>query len=147
MKKIKTLFIFRGLPGNGKTTAAEMMAWQMEHVHGPVRDYKVRSADDYFYENGPNPGVYEFDPAKIGNAHGQCKFKVEADMKKNFTKVFVANTFTTEKELKPYLKMAEEYNYRVVSLIVENRHGNKSIHNVPEETMDKMENRFSIKLR
>lgn len=60
--------------------------------------------------------------------------------------IFVSNTFTTEKEMKPYLKMAEESGYHVVSLIVENRHGNKSVHNVPEETMTKMRDRFSFKL-
>lgn len=49
--------------------------------------------------------------------------------------------------MKPYLDMAEIYGYRVVSLVVENRHGNSSVHGVPEETMKKMEDRFSIKLR
>lgn len=119
----------------------------MEHIHGPVRDYKVRSADDYFYENGPNPGEYDFDRDSLGKAHGQCKFKVESDMKKGNSKVFVANTFTTEKEIKPYVELAEKYGYRVTSLIVENRHGNKSVHNVPEEIMDAMANRFTVKLK
>jgi hypothetical protein len=48
--------------------------------------------------------------------------------------------------MEPYLKLAEKYDYKVVSLIVENRHGNKSVHNVPDETMEKMRNRFEIKL-
>jgi hypothetical protein len=59
----------------------------------------------------------------------------------------VSNTLTTEKELKPYYELAEKYNYTVFSLIVENRHGGTNVHNVPEETLDKMEKRFSIKLR
>ncbi len=42
--------------------------------------------------------------------------------------------------MEPYLKLAEKYDYKVVSLIVENRHGNKSVHNVPDETMEKNEN-------
>jgi hypothetical protein len=45
------------------------------------------------------------------------------------------------------LDLAKAYDYNVVSLIVENRHGNKSVHGVAEETMDKMEKRFEIKLR
>jgi len=60
--------------------------------------------------------------------------------------IVVSNTSTTEKEMEPYLKLAEKYDYKVVSLIVENRHGNKSVHNVPDETMEKMRNRFEIKL-
>ena len=148
-KKIKTLFIVRGLPwlGSGKTTAAETLAWNLDHANGPVCNYKVHSADDYFYEQGENKGVYEFSREKLGKAHAQCKFRVTADMKKGLTKVFVANTFTTEKELNPYFELAKEYNYRVISLIVENRHGNSSIHNVPEESMHAMEKRFTVKLR
>ena len=63
--------------------------------------------------------------------------------------IIVSNTSTTEKELQPYLELAKKYDYKVVSLIVENRHGNKDIHGVPEETLVKMENRFkqNIKLR
>jgi predicted kinase len=62
-------------------------------------------------------------------------------------KFFVTNTFTTEKEMKPYLELAEKYDYRVVSMIIENRHGNDSLHGVPEFVMEKMLNRFSFKLR
>ena len=68
------------------------------------------------------------------------------DMIKNEPNIVVSNTFTTEKELQPYLELAMKYDYKVVSLIVENRHGSQSIHNVPEETLVKMKNRFSIKL-
>jgi hypothetical protein len=68
-------------------------------------------------------------------------------MSAGHTNVIVSNTSTTEKEMKPYLDMAGIYGYDVVSLVVENRHGNPSIHGVPEETMKNMENRFSIKLR
>ena len=71
------------------------------------------------------------------------------NMKSNgvyFPEIVVSNTSTTEKELQPYLDLATKYDYKVVSLIVENRHGNSSVHNVPDETIDKMRNRFNIKL-
>ena len=48
--------------------------------------------------------------------------------------------------MKPYYELAEKYGYAVFSLIVENRHGGKNVHNVPEETLEKMRNRFEIKL-
>lgn len=109
--------------------------------------YPVYSADDYFYENGPNPGEYDFDREKLGAAHGQCKARTESAMASGVAKVFVANTFTTEKEIKPYKELAEQYGYMLMSIIVENRHGNKSVHGVPEETMVAMEERFNVKLR
>jgi len=64
-----------------------------------------------------------------------------------YPEIVVANTLTTQKELKPYLELAKKYDYGIVSLIVENRHGNENIHKVPDLTLDKMEKRFSIKLR
>ena len=42
--------------------------------------------------------------------------------------------------------LAEKYGYMVISMIVENRHDGENIHNVPEETIEKMRNRFDIKL-
>jgi hypothetical protein len=61
-------------------------------------------------------------------------------------RIVVSNTFTQEWEMQPYFDMAAKHGYRVVSLIVENRHGNQSIHSVPPETIEKMKNRFEIKL-
>jgi hypothetical protein len=48
--------------------------------------------------------------------------------------------------MKSYFDIAEKYGYRVHSIIVENRHGNKSVHDVPDATMGNMLNRFQIKL-
>ena len=62
------------------------------------------------------------------------------------TKIVVANTFTQDSEMSEYYSLAENYNYRVHSLIVENRHGNISLHDVPPETIEKMKQRFSVKL-
>jgi hypothetical protein len=66
-------------------------------------------------------------------------------MKKRYN-VAVSNTFTQEWEMETYYKLAEQYGYTVYSLIVENRHGGVNEHGVPEETIEKMRNRFEIKL-
>jgi len=67
-------------------------------------------------------------------------------MKKQASRIVVANTTTTERELQPYMDLARRFNYKVFSVVVENRHGGVNIHNVPEETLVKMKNRFNIKL-
>lgn len=131
----KFLFIFRGVPGCGKSTLGEVLS---------EGKYPVCTADDYFMENGQ----YKFDPNKLHFAHKSCQNKCENSMQMGVEKVFVANTATTEKELKPYYDLAEKYGYLVFSLVIENRHGGKNEHNVPEEKVKQMEERLksSIKL-
>jgi predicted kinase len=134
MQQIKKLFILRGLPGAGKSTLAKELASLYNAVH--------LEADMYFMRNG----VYTYDLSKIFDAHIWCQKSVWDHMRSKHT-IILSNTSTTEKELKPYLDLAEMHDYTVVSLVVENRHGNSNIHDVPESTLEKMQNRFSIKLR
>lgn len=61
-------------------------------------------------------------------------------------RIVVSNTFTQEWEMKPYFDLAKEHGYTVFSLIVENRHGGKNVHDCPEETITKMRERFEITL-
>jgi predicted kinase len=135
----RVLIILRGLPGSGKSSFANYMF-----------SNNIFEADKYFYDED---GTYNFDVTKLHTAHKWCQHQVEHAMEDNLeskgqycNEIVVSNTSTTEKELEPYLKLAEKYDYKVVSLIVENRHGNKSVHNVPDETMEKMGKRFEIKL-
>ena len=127
---MKELYLLRGLPGAGKTTLAKSIGGR--HAE----------ADQYFMEDGE----YKFDASKLKDAHAWCQSIVDSYVRNGFERVIVSNTFTTEKEMEPYYEMAEKYGYIVTSLIVENRHGNKSVHNVSEETMEKMLYRFNIKL-
>lgn len=134
---MKVLILLRGLPGSGKSTFANYMF-----------SNNIFEADQYFYDD---KGNYNFDASKLHQAHLDCQRRVEelmkvSDYSQYGSEIVVSNTSTTEKELEPYLELAKKYDYQVVSLIVENRHGNKSVHNVPDETIDKMRNRFSIKL-
>lgn len=137
----KVLYIVRGLPGSGKSTFAT------ELVGAP---YLVCEADQYFIDKVT--GAYNFDKDKIGAAHGYCKNKVETYMKDSlandqfYRKIAVSNTFTQEWEMQPYFDLARKYGYKVFSVIVENRHGGSNVHSVPAETLDKMKNRFEVKL-
>ena len=60
--------------------------------------------------------------------------------------VIISNTSTTEWEMNFYLEAAKKYGYMVHSLIVENRHDSKSIHNVPDDSLRKMKERFEVAL-
>jgi hypothetical protein len=48
--------------------------------------------------------------------------------------------------MQAYLDLAKQFEYHVVSLIVENRHGGKNVHGVPDEKVQEMRDRFEIKL-
>lgn len=128
------LILIRGLPGSGKTTFAKKVA-------SAFCGYHVEA--DQFFERS---GQYEFSPWLLPKAHAWCKDRTMLLMELGHT-VVVSNTFTTEKEMKPYLDLAEHFGYKTTVMIVENRHGNQSVHDVPEQTMEKMEGRFSVKLR
>jgi predicted kinase len=137
---MKNLILLRGLPGSGKSTFAKAM-WN---------ELVVCEADQYFIDK--ETGEYKFNQHDLPKAHYWCQSRVETFMQDNhmndqfYPRIVVANTFTQEWEMKPYYELALKYNYRVHSVIVENRHGNKSVHDVPDATMGNMLNRFEIKL-
>jgi hypothetical protein len=135
-----TLYLIRGLPGSGKSTLAASML-----SSGIIYDY--HEADHHFiiYSMLVGDFVYSFDKEKLGTAHHECKIRTVGQLLEGHS-VAVSNTSTTEKEVKEYETIAKDCNASFVSIIVENRHGFKSVHDVPEKTIAKMKNRFSIKL-
>ncbi len=136
---IKVLTLLRGLPGAGKSTFASFI-WN---------DYAICEADKFFYDK---EGNYNFDATKLKQAHEWCREEVEIRMKDNqanpqyYPEIVVSNTFTQEWEMEPYYKLAEQYGYKVFSLIVENRHDGLNQHGVPDEKLKQMKDRFQIKL-
>jgi predicted kinase len=133
---MKTLVLLRGLPGSGKTTLAQTLC-------KPNASWTFSEADSYF---GIGP-FYRFDPKKLPDAHKACQEAVlSAFRRQDCDVVFVTNTSSTEEEVEVYRRIADEVGATFVSLIVENRHGNKSVHGVPERTIERMLRRFSVKL-
>lgn len=121
-----SLVLIRGLPGAGKSTLARMFGFP--HFE----------ADMFFEGRG-------FDPAELSEAHDWC-FD-HALQKLVFGKsVVVSNTSTTNEEVQRYEELARVTGARFISIIVENRHGSRSIHDVPEATIDRMRNRFEVEL-
>ena len=133
MKKI--LYIVRGVPGSGKSTFAKSLVKSKDYCH--------KEADMFFIDDDGN---YDFNPSKLKEAHQWCQEEVEFLMRLGHTSVVVSNTFTQEWEMEPYNKLAEKYNYKVFSVIVENRHDGDNTHGVPEDKIELMKNRFEIKL-
>ena len=135
-----TLILVRGLPGSGKSTFANLIC----------SEYSICEADKFFYDK---EGNYNFDATKLREAHEWCRTEVEIRMKDNqlnpqfYPQIVVSNTFTQEWEMQAYFDLAEKYGYKTFSIIVENRHGSTNIHNCPEETVQRMKDRFTIKLK
>lgn len=132
---MKDLILIRGVSGSGKSTFAHVIAKSI---------CNVISADDYFIN--AKTGKYEFDKSKLNKAHTYCQKKTEKNMVRGDDMIIVANTFTREWEMKPYYDLAKKYNYRVFSIIVENRHGETNKHGVSDDYIQIMRNRFEVKL-
>ena len=131
----KNLYLLRGLPGAGKSTLSKSIG-------------AINFEADMFFMEG---NEYKFNPLKLKDAHAWCQNQVRISMKNanggmTPTRIAVANTFTQEWEMEPYFQMAKEYGFTVFTLIVENRHGGVNQHNVPEDKIEIMKNRFEFKL-
>ena len=131
---MNTLYFIRGLPSAGKSTLAQELALRFCCYHHEAGHYMLDSE-----------GNYSFDVDKLYFCHEACFAAASKDLEEGGDTI-VSNTSTTEKEIEKYQELAAYFGARFVSIIVENRHGNSSIHNVPELTMDKMRKRFSVKL-
>ena len=131
----KNLILLRGLPGSGKSTLAKVLVGDKDYCH--------KEADMFFVDSDGN---YNFDPSKIKDAHDWCKEELEFYMGYEHSPVVVSNTFTQAWEMEAYMELAKSWNYRVFSIIVENRHDGVNQHSVPEDKLQVMKDRFEFKL-
>ena len=138
IQKQGDLILVRGLPGSGKSTFANVILQQPNN-----NPQEVLSADDFFVNN---EGVYVFDSSKIKEAHNYCQFRCSERMRQQKVRIVVANTFTQEWEMDAYNQLAKEFGYMVFTVIVENRHGGENQHGVPAEAIQRMKDRFNVKL-
>jgi predicted kinase len=129
-----SLILFRGLPGSGKSSAAQCLC------------DVVLSADDFFLCPSQNGWEYRFDGSRIRDAHAQCIKNTEAAIRLGIAKIGVANTFTQGWELAPYYALGKQCGIQVTSLIVENRHGSNNSHGVPSDVIQVMRSRFEVQL-
>jgi predicted kinase len=128
----KNVIILRGVSGSGKSTFASMLA---RHNDGAL----VVTADDYFTDRD---GLYKFDASKLGAAHTICYKRFEYALFHNpdVNTIIVANTNTSPRDFKNYVDAAEAYGAIVTYLVIENRHGNNDVHDVPSEVKERQRN-------
>lgn len=137
-QKEKTIVLIRGISGAGKTTFANAIA----------KPWQIFEADQFFMKKGK----YEFDGSKLKDAHNWCKKRVHYWMHPSifgsifFRKIVISNTFTQDWEMRYYQIIAKKYGYKLHTVIVENRHGGVNVHGVPDDKLEIMRKRFSIKL-
>lgn len=131
---MKKLVLVRGIPGSGKSTLSEYIK---DTIKSTVHHFE---ADMYWVR--PD-GRYDFVGHNLRHAHAWCQKCVELvihDLVPDYTEVIVvSNTFTTLWEMQVYLSMIED-NKDV--LIVECVGQWGSIHNVPEDAIERMRGRL-----
>ena len=131
------LILVRGVSGSGKSEFTRQFI-------SPTS--LVISTDDFFMINGE----YEFDPTLLAEYHANCLRSVESEMETpsdtTCHTIVVHNTFTQNWEIKPYKELADKYGYNFYTIIIENRHGSESVHDVPEHVISNQKERFDIVL-
>ena len=137
---MKHLILLRGVPGAGKTTAASLFLGHLIDATCLV------AADNYMVDENGN---YNYDQTRLAECHKLCQDKVKYYLNCGIERVVVHNTFCADWEMDVYYKIAEEVgDCRVHTMIVENRHGSKNIHDVPDDKIEMMKTKLmdNIKL-
>ena len=121
------LILARGLPGSGKSSLAKSLI-DGNDLHFEADQYFVNSAGEYVYDH-----------ARIAVAHTWCQQITDIRLNDRCN-VIISNTFTTMRELRPYFEIAFKYGILPTVILCQNQFQN--IHNVPQEALDRMKNRF-----
>jgi uridine kinase len=136
MMQQNALILLRGLPGSGKTTLAKLLSEN--------NTYPVFSVDDYFTNEVTGEYIFNFQNNHL--AYKQCEALTKDAMQQAIPKILVHNTFTLDWELEPYFKMTSQFNYKLFVVTVENYHGHQNVHEVSDEQLQKMAEKYKVKL-
>lgn len=117
------LFI-RGLPGSGKSTLACQLVSKLGYVH--------IEADEFFTFGNS----YKFDRSCLDDAHFFCKLRLHLLLQQKTPLICVANTFIKRSHIGDYVDIcaANKAQYALVEM----RGRFNSVHDVPQERMNKM---------
>lgn len=122
------LILIRGVPGSGKSTLAQTYV---------EKGYKHFESDQYFMVGGE----YRFDASKLSYAHSECLSKTISALVAE-DNVVVSNTFTRLWEMQSYIDFATQngIKFKVIRCVGKF----KNVHNVPDEVLEKMSDRFEL---
>jgi hypothetical protein len=130
-----TVFILRSRSGGGKSFTAEKLS--------RLPNSLIICADDYFMVDGE----YRFNSQYLHAAHKECQIKFfNALNNKTAENIIVANTNAKKSDFEYYEQTARTFGADVIFMVIENRHGGKNQHFVPENTLDRQENNIRLSL-
>lgn len=121
------LVLVRGVSGSGKSTFAQKRAENEDLVHFET--------DMFFMVDG----TYQYDASKIKEAHTWCQGQVRDNLSQGQS-VVVSNTFTRMWEMEFYLNLVKELNVNLEVYVCVGEY--KNVHNVPEEVVQVMRDRW-----
>jgi predicted kinase len=121
------LIIIRGLPGAGKSTYAKKNYEGILHLE----------ADMFSMIDG----AYVFNVASLHRNHSLCQAMCDITLN-NGSDCVVSNTFTTHKELIPYIDIGKKYGAKITIVSLQTQFN--SVHKVPSETIQKMKSRWEV---
>ena len=123
------LIIVRGAMGSGKSTFANKLTNKLIRFGYKPTDICHFEADQFFMDEYGN---YNFVPTKLWLAHKQCLEKTKKCLLRDKI-VIVSNTFSTKKEMKPYMDFADENDIPVEVYRCTGEYQN--VHGVPDDVV------------
>lgn len=107
------VYILSGCSGSGKTSFAYTHAYGNDRGEVLCPEWLdkryVISTDEFFVHQG----IYQFDPAKLGEAHAACMQRFVLLVTTNKPIIIVDNSNTTTEEIAPYYSVARAFGYEV----------------------------------
>jgi len=130
-----TIYIYRGLPGSGKSTAAGILAAREE--------IPILSADNFFMKGGK----YHFNPSLLGKAHNWVLSSAIKLMEAGQS-LIIDNTNTQHWEYSVYQDLAHAMGYEVEVIDIydggctDEQLATRNTHGVPLEAIRRMRGRY-----
>jgi len=124
----RVLYLMRGPPGCGKSTAARKLLARHLSAQGvqwdsglqgggaftPLVRALILSTDDYFTQvDDVGVAEYNFDPRAIRDNHQRNQARCEAAMELSLTPLFIDNTNIALWEMQAYVKLGDRFGYIV----------------------------------
>jgi predicted kinase len=104
----KVLYLMSGIPASGKSTLAVQIVDDFDRKRNEYQDYgRIFSTDEFW------GSPYTYAPERAGEAHKWNQRRVAGAMQNGTECIVVDNTNLTNKAIKPYLALAEIFDYTV----------------------------------